>query len=135
MYCNKCGGEIADGQEFCSKCGQRVGAGTNQQNQQYQQYTVSVREKSAGVAAVLSLIWAGLGQIYVGKIGLGLMLIIIYPILLFGGLIVLAVALGLIGLIVFAVIVIVVWIWNIFNAYQLANEYNDAIRATGRRPW
>jgi TM2 domain-containing membrane protein YozV len=129
MYCSKCGAEIFDGQEFCGKCGQRVRAGTNQQ------YMVSAREKSAGAAAVLSLLWMGLGQIYAGKIGLGLMLMIVCPIFLIMGFLFLIVVLELVGLIMFVVIVLILWIWNIFNAHQLANEYNDAVRATGRRPW
>jgi hypothetical protein len=29
----------------------------------------------------------------------------------------------------------ILWIWNIFDAYKKANEYNDSLRATGKRPW
>jgi len=129
MYCNKCGNEIGEGQGFCDKCGQQAGAAVQQQP------PVPMREKSAGVAAILSFLWAGLGHLYVGKIGFGLILMLLYPVILFFGFIFLVVALGIFGLILFGVIVLAVWIWCIFDSHRLANEYNDFIRANGRRPW
>jgi len=121
---------MEEGQGFCDKCGQQAGAAV-----QPAQPQVPFREKSAGVAAVLSFLWAGLGHLYVGKLGLGLVLMLLYPFILFFGLIVLAVALGVFGLILFAVIVLVIWVWCIFDSYKLANEYNDRIRTDGKRPW
>ncbi|MDR0335327.1 MAG: hypothetical protein LBH69_05545 [Methanomassiliicoccaceae archaeon] len=129
MYCNKCGIQIADQQEFCGGCGQKAGGSV-----QMQSY-VALREKSSGAAALLSFLWAGLGHLYIGKIALGLVLMLIYPVVLGLGFFVLVGAMGLFGLVLFAVIVLAVWIWCIFDAHKRANEYNDFLRANGKRPW
>jgi TM2 domain-containing membrane protein YozV len=126
MYCSKCGVELNDGQAYCGKCGIKTGS---------PQYVVNAREKSSGVAAVLSFLWAGLGQLYVGKIAFGLVLLLLYPFVLVFGAIVLVFALGIFGILIFLVLWLAIWIWNVFNAYNLANEYNDFLRANGRRPW
>jgi hypothetical protein len=39
------------------------------------------------------------------------------------------------GWIVITAILIAIWAFNLYDANKLANEYNDALRATGRRPW
>ena len=131
MYCNKCGNMVEDNQQFCSKCGNRVDVAGGapqaapQQVQQPQQ-VVYAREKSEGLAAVLSLIWLGLGQIYDGKIGRGLGIMVVGIILVF-------VFWFLLWLIV--IVMFIFWIWNIFDAYKLAKQYNDQLRSTGNRPW
>jgi len=107
-----------------------------------QSNVVYVREKSTGIAALLSIVWAGLGQIYVGKIARGIALMMIHLIMigasaffvvaggLFGGLG------GAIGMgMIFFVLLFVLWAWNIYDAHKLANEYNDSARGNGRRPW
>jgi len=104
--------------------------------------TVCVREKSAGIAALLSLLWAGLGQIYTGKVARGLALMAAQIMLaiasaffvlvggLFGGIG------GAIGSgILFYVAIFVLWAWNIFDAHKQANKYNDSLMNDGRRPW
>ncbi|MDR0508712.1 MAG: hypothetical protein LBG63_02650 [Candidatus Methanoplasma sp.] len=105
-------------------------------------HVVYANEKSTGIAALLSILWAGLGQIYVGRIGRGLALMLIHLMvvissafvafagLLFGGL---GGAVGG-GFMVF-VLLAVLWAWNIFDAYKQANKYNDSLRNSGRRPW
>lgn len=46
---------------------------------------VMAREKSSGLAAVLSFFWCGLGQIYTGQIAKGVTLMAVYPFLWFLG--------------------------------------------------
>jgi len=123
VYCAKCGNNMNEGQQFCDKCGTKVG--TAGEGAQQPQQPVYQREKSDGLAAVLSFLWAGLGQIYVGRIGRGL------AIMLLGILIV------IIGFFTFflLILVLVYWIWNVYDAYKLAQEYNDRLRSTGNRPW
>jgi TM2 domain-containing membrane protein YozV len=133
MYCPKCGKELNGSQEFCGNCGNRVGLDSTTPYQQQQ--VVYQREKSAGLAAVLSFIWPGLGHLYIGKLMIGLLLLLVYPVILFFGFIVLIIAAGLVGLLLIGVVYLAVLGWSIFNAYQLANEYNDTLRRTGNRPW
>ncbi|EQD29224.1 TM2 domain containing protein [mine drainage metagenome] len=68
-----------------------------------------VEEKSSGVAVVLSFFIPGLGQIYVGKIGFGILLIIL-------GAISYALSFFLIG-IPFALLI---WIYSMYDAYRTA---------------
>jgi len=78
---------------------------------------IILKEKDAGIAAVLSLIIPGLGQMYVGKVGRGIIILLITIVL----------SVVLIGFII--------WIWNIFDAYNLAKKYNEALKTTGTKPW
>jgi TM2 domain-containing membrane protein YozV len=136
MYCSRCGNTV-DGKQFCDKCGNSVGgpAAAYPQNQM-----VYMREKSEGVAAVLSFLWAGLGQIYVGKIarGLGIMVGGLLIGLLFIPLVFLLSTIDmsmLVFIILLSVVSLIYVIWNVFDAYKLAKEYNDKFRSTGQRPW
>ena len=136
MYCSKCGKELNADQAYCDGCGQKVGSNSTRPQ------VIYVSEKSAGVAAVLSLLFTGLGQIYVGKImrGLAVMLLCILLGGIGAGLLYAAVFTGgLGGIIAVAVLLtiayLVIWIWNIFDAYNLANSYNESVRRTGNRPW
>jgi TM2 domain-containing membrane protein YozV len=70
--------------------------------------------KNPGVAAVLSFFWAGLGQIYNGQLAKGLGFIVLY---LFCVLLIFVV----IGLI----LVPIVWIIGMWDAYNTAKQYNE----------
>ena len=73
--------------------------------------------KNAGIAAVLSFFWSGLGQIYNGQIGKGIALIIAQ----FINALLMVV---LVGLILYPV----VWIWCIYDAYAEAERINARYR-------
>jgi len=82
--------------------------------------------KNAGIAAVLAFLIAGLGHIYLGLITTGIMYII------------LMVVLWILGIFTFGIgfiIYIVFWLWQIYDAYNKANQYNAALQQTGRAPW
>lgn len=69
--------------------------------------------KNPGIAAVLSFFWTGVGQIYNGQLMKGLILIVVQ-------LINSALMFVLIGFITFPL----VWIWGIYDAYQVADRMN-----------
>ena len=81
--------------------------------------------KNAGIAAVLAFLWAGLGHVYLGQIGKGIIYMIMYIVLWIIGIV------TLIGLI----LVLIFWLWQLYDAYNKANEYNNALQQTGRAPW
>lgn len=147
MYCSNCGAEIPEDGEFCSKCGTSVNGGGFNQSYKNPQYVIPM--KSAGIAAVLSFIFTGLGQIYLGKIGRGLLLIC-------GGIVIatcsmVAVFSGFVidgageiidyqgmsaaWILIISIIAIAYWVWQIYDAYKLANEYNEYLKQNGREPW
>ncbi|MDV2685858.1 hypothetical protein RYX56_15940 [Alkalihalophilus lindianensis] len=70
--------------------------------------------KNAGLAAVLSALWCGLGQIYNGQIGKGLLFMFIQfinALLCF----------VIIGFITYPIM----WIWGMVDAYKQAEELNQ----------
>ncbi|WP_332691495.1 hypothetical protein [Halalkalibacter lacteus] len=69
--------------------------------------------KNAGLAAVLSALWCGLGQIYNGQIGKGIAFMIIQfinALLMF----------IIIGFITYPIM----WIWGMVDAYRHAEQMN-----------
>lgn len=148
MYCPNCGTETNPNSEFCQKCGTNLKEGTKNTCVP-PNVTYALPLKSTGLAAVLSFLFAGLGQVYVGKIARGIIFVcigacigILSTILMLGGIEIdtngelsaytmsyfIAGAAILIAYLVF-------WVWQIFDAHNLANQYNDALRQTGNEPW
>ena len=104
MYCPKCGLELQfEDAEICPKCGVRI-----------KNPPIPVGEiKSTGIAAIASFIVPGLGQIYCGEIGRGIMILIGFII-----------ACLTIFIVIGIILAPIVWIWNIYDAYMLAKKVN-----------
>jgi TM2 domain-containing membrane protein YozV len=101
--------------------------------------------KNPGTAAVIALVvgailfW-GVGHIYVGKVlkGIGIMVAgwVIGGLFVLSLLSIIAVRMaGLAMIILFAVLGLGGWIWQTFDAYSLAKQYNDYVRTHGVEPW
>lgn len=85
-----------------------------------------VQMKNAGIAAILAFLIAGLGHIYLGLITKGIVFMI------------LMVVLWIVGIFTFGIgfiVYIIFWLWQIYDAYNKANQYNAALQQTGRAPW
>jgi TM2 domain-containing membrane protein YozV len=102
-YCPHCGAQIDPQAEICPKCGVRV-----------KQPPVGGERKSPGLAAVLSFLFTGLGQIYNGQIGKGIAFVVV-------GIILLVTVIILIGFILYPLF----WIYNIYDAYRTAKRINE----------
>jgi zinc ribbon protein len=104
-FCTKCGSQVTDDAAFCQTCGAgrrgitapAIVAGSAARTSPVRQGVVMppalpprailmVSQKSSGLAAVMSFFWSGLGQIYTGQIGKGILMMILYPILVWTGL-------------------------------------------------
>ncbi len=72
--------------------------------------------KNEGLAAVLSFLFTGLGQIYNGQIGKGLVFVLL-------GIVFAVSIIVLIGLILYPVF----WIYNIYDAYNTAKKINAGV--------
>jgi len=99
-FCPNCGAEIDRKAVICPKCGVRIKPSTN--------------VKNPGLAAVLSFVIVGLGQIYNGEIGKGILLFVLYVISI-------VLSLVFIGYIFLPVI----WIYGIYDAYKTAQKINE----------
>jgi len=124
---------------FCFKCGNKAEAAPGGSPPPK---AVCANVKSAGLSTVLSLIWMGLGQLYTGKIGRGLLLMLLHCAMFVIGIKYLHTGwdlLGFSGFILVGVLFTLAWIgmliWNVVDATNLADKYNDAMRMSGRRPW
>jgi TM2 domain-containing membrane protein YozV len=73
--------------------------------------------KNSGLAAVLSFFFAGLGQIYNGQIGKGVLFIVIQ-----------GVNLLLMFIIVGFITYPIVWIWGMMDAYKTAEKINRSAK-------
>jgi TM2 domain-containing membrane protein YozV len=147
MYCPSCGKDSAPGAKFCENCGTILPTEQNAQNpnQQYAQAPPpgagqpygappaygqpaypAVPLKNAGIAAVLAFLIAGLGHIYLGLVTKGILYIVLTIVLWILAVFTLGITL---------IIYVIFWIWQIYDAYKLANQYNSTVQQTGRAPW
>ena len=110
-YCSNCGIEMDSSLNNCPKCGVRQISPTGYQNT-YQGYPPR-NMKSPGLAAVLSFLIVGLGQIYNGQIAKGLLLLL-------GAMISGVLMLILIGFLFW----IVIWLYAVYDAYHTAKKIN-----------
>ena len=143
MVCPNCGKTVPDDtMQFCPACGFSF---TQQPNQPYtsNQYGPQpygyrgYARKSGAIALILSFFFAGLGQLYVGKIVRGIIYIVIY-ISLSAVSFMLTMSVdysdidalnNLVSNPLFIVITLAslgFWVYNMFDAYRLAKKYNDA---------
>ncbi len=82
ISCQSCGSSNKAGAAFCTKCGTSLRAirqAVIQTVDPEPQVYIATSSANAGLAAVLSFFWCGLGHIYAGKIGKGLLLMFLYP--------------------------------------------------------
>lgn len=78
--------------------------------------------KSAGLAAVLSALINGLGQIYNGQILKGIIIIVVQII---NG--------ALTAILIGWILIPIVWVWAVYDAYRGAEKINR--RRAGRETW
>lgn len=99
-FCRNCGAAVDSQAEICPSCGVRIRQATPL--------------RSPGLAAVLSFLWPGLGQIYNGQFGKAIAFILVGIILVLSMFI-------LIGFILYPLF----WFYNIYDAYRSAQSANE----------
>ncbi|HVP23846.1 MAG TPA: zinc-ribbon domain-containing protein [Conexivisphaerales archaeon] len=104
-YCQHCGAVIPTDAEMCPRCGKRVMAAPWPSEQ-----------KNPGIAAVLSFLFTGLGQIYNGQIGKGITFVAV-------GIVCLFTIIFFVGLILYPLF----WIYNVYDAYNSAKRINAGL--------
>jgi TM2 domain-containing membrane protein YozV len=106
-------------QNFCEFCGNKLinpnavvcpNCGADLKNTEIPAYEVPNKQKSPGLAAVLSFLICGLGQMYIGDIGRGVIFLIITLI---------------IGILTAGIGGIIMLILVIYDAYKSAILYNE----------
>jgi TM2 domain-containing membrane protein YozV len=115
-FCENCGASVKPGDQFCENCGASLGAAATEPKppQPVQPAPPAAPaagqgEKSPVLAAIASLLFSGLGQVYNGSFGKGL--------LIFFG--------TLIGSMIFLIPGLIVLIYGIYDAYTTAKKMNE----------
>ena len=124
-FCSSCGATLTGKYAPCPKCGYtktRYNPTVPPQGALY---------KNEGTALILSIVLGllclnGIGQIYAGKVGRGIAIMIGSWVLI----VVAAFTFG-IGLIAY----LAIFIWQIFDTKNLCREYNEFVSQNGRPPW
>lgn len=104
-FCSNCGDVIDEKAEICPECGVRI---TSSQ-------TATQDTKSPGIAAIASFFLPGLGQIYNGQIGKGLLIMVFYIIMIF-----MLVSAPTIAML----LIIAIWLGAIYDGYTQAEKHN-----------
>jgi TM2 domain-containing membrane protein YozV len=78
-FCDKCGAELPEGAQFCNKCGKAINVDPNAPNVEYRPIPDSHKSRLlalllAGIPGLFG-IW-GLGQMYLGNFGKGVIFLI-----------------------------------------------------------
>ncbi len=123
MFCSTCGTQAEPSAQHCGGCGAAVStvAATGMAAapafapRMSQPQTIVIQSgKSAGLAAVLSFFWCGLGQIYNGEIGKGIAFLILY-----------VVSILLMFILIGFLTTPVLWVWGMVDAYRTAERLNQ----------
>ena len=124
-FCSSCGAALIGKSTTCMKCGYtktKYNPMTPPQGALY---------KNEGTGLILSIVLGlfclnGIGQIYAGKVGRGIGIMIGSWVLIVVG--VLTFGIGLIAY-------LAIFIWQIFDTKKLCREYNEFVSQNGRAPW
>jgi hypothetical protein len=151
MYCTKCGKEATQGDSFCVKCGAALASNQAALESGSQHETVVpymlTQLKSEGTSIVLAFLLGlfgilGVAHIYLGRLEKGLVLFLVGVVCY--GLFIAGLALfvgsgeeyeGWFQMsLVFGLVYIILWIWQIFNATTTCRDYNTLLLSdTGKR--
>ena len=124
-FCSSCGAALIGKSTTCMKCGYtktKYNPMTPPQGALY---------KNEGTGLILSIVLGlfclnGIGQIYAGKVGRGVAIMIGSWVLIVVG--VLTFGIGLIAY-------LAIFIWQIFDTKKLCREFNEYVSQNGRPPW
>ena len=124
-FCSSCGAALIGKSTTCMKCGYtktKYNPMTPPQGALY---------KNEGTGLILSIVLGlfclnGIGQIYAGKVGRGIGIMIGSWVLIVVG--VLTFGIGLIAY-------LAIFIWQIFDTKKLCREFNEYVSKNGRPPW
>ena len=135
-FCGSCGTPLIAKYSPCPNCGHvkttfnpQPNPGNPNPPQYPQQPGVEYKSESTGL--ILSIVLGlfclnGIGQIYAGKVGRGIAIMVGSWVLIVVG--VLTMGIGLIAY-------LAIFIWQIFDTKKLCREYNEFFSLNGRPPW
>jgi predicted RNA-binding Zn-ribbon protein involved in translation (DUF1610 family)/TM2 domain-containing membrane protein YozV len=141
-FCGRCGKQLPPQAQTCPNCGKFVSQARQEQsttNQQNSRLVRPIEWKSESVTLLLSILLGlfgiqGVGHMYVGKIGKGVVILIGSLVLLVISIALTVTGIGAIIGIPLIIVYIVMFIWQIIDARKLCQQYNDHLEKHGSPP-
>ena len=159
-FCDQCGKLISPDAVFCPSCGRKVQASPPSptsspvapppaQTTPVTGPVMIAETKNPGLTAVLALIVGiglfGIGHIYVGRLRRGILLLLVSIVLHVGlallfpfmmlSYIVGSGAPQTTAFVLLSLVNLVLWVWQSYDAYNLAKQFNEHVRQYGKAPW
>lgn len=138
-FCGNCGTTLASKLAPCSKCGHvkttfapSANYGTPPPNYGTPSgIPLSMLYKNSGTALILSIVlglftFCGIGQIYVGRTGRGVAILIV-------GWVLLIIGVGTMG--IGLLLYLGFFIWQVYDTNELCKKYNHMLSTSGQPPW
>lgn len=119
--CPNCSGPIDPRAMVCPRCGLPTPTAIAGQAGAAM---LTMNRKSTGVALLLSVLWPGAGQIYVGRFGQG-------AAFMFGSLLAAVLMLVLIGFLIYPALLI----WSMIDAYKATEQHNHQLMYGTQYPY
>jgi len=119
-YCQYCGKPIKiKNSSFCENCGMKLSV--NNENQSAVNGKNMIEYNKNPYLATLLSIFPGIGQMYNGQVFKGILIKIIWQILI---IIISGLTLNITGIAIMIITYLMVWIYNLMDAYRDAKEIN-----------
>ena len=144
-FCDRCGKQVSADARFCPECGRRFPTSTlppvpPPPHVAAPVGSVITETKNPGIAALLAFFVPGIGHIYVGRIASGLVILAAYYILMILAIVsfslgFLTLGAGFVITIPLGIGILAVWAWQLFNAYNLAKQFNAHVQQYVKAPW
>ena len=111
-FCESCGAQLKEGDKFCEQCGAVTAAVSLAPASVAVPAAAVQKEKNPWISTILSFFFPGLGSIYNGDTLKGV-----------------AIYIGaIIGMLLFIVPGVIVWIYGMYDAYTTAKKMNEGLR-------
>lgn len=111
QFCESCGAPLKEGDKFCEQCGAAIAAVSPAPVSAAAPASVVQKEKNPRISTILSFFFPGLGSVYNGDTLKGV-----------------AIYIGaIIGMFLFIVPGVIVWIYGMYEAYTTAKKMNEGL--------
>jgi len=139
-FCGNCGTPLASKLAPCSKCGHvkttfapSANYGTPQPNYGAPSpgMPLNMLYKNSGTGIIVSVVLGffalcGIGQMYAGRVGRGVAILIVGWVIL---------AIGILTMGIGLLLYLGFFIWQVYDTNQLCKQYNYALSTSGQPPW
>lgn len=129
-FCKNCGAHYNEGARICGNCGAALDVLI------LPDALLPLKKASVSLllAGFVGVLFMGIGHVYLGRMGRGIVILfsgVVTGVLFYGAMVTAFFSIG----IIFGVIRLFLWIWQIYDAHKLTKRYNSVLESTGRAPW